>query len=438
MKTGAFSFTLLVHADTDITEVEGVEDFDEVKNTETPGDMLTNYTSKSGGVEGRHVQTNSRVVELPPELLGEIALEAWLDIPLFDPLDRWELFSSLSLVSRRFRDLVLWVATRHVRVLAHCSMDVVAYHNIGQQCLAATNSRHASREEQCLDGLFRHSTVHLDVTYVAYWSWRDRDQWLKDDVSPGRPDDEYTVQFDFFAGPFGEFTHPDPERRESEYLAWLARRRRDRLSGWFAELLDAVPDCAAVVTEADERIEPFGVRAYATVLEALWWWKSLEIVHLRVAPGAPHFSAEVTGTAGGSCPPLPPLAFVRTVRMARYPTCSCKGSEVENGHLQECNIRRILSPFPALRRLHLQGKPKNTEGIEIVPDVEVVQEAATPEEEDDMLAEDADAITRFTFGNRARPPLWVPWLNISRSDSLWETVDPESLRYRTQFGWEVW
>ncbi|KAI0372699.1 hypothetical protein BV20DRAFT_1119694 [Pilatotrama ljubarskyi] len=438
-----FSYRALVGAETNVTEPSRAF-FGDTEREDTPGDMPTVDSPFMGKVDGEHAKRASQV-ELPPELLGKIILETWLDIPLFDPLHRWELFSRLSLVSHRFRDLALWSSTRHVRILAHSSMDVAAYRSIGRQCLATTQHHPQATlaSHGFLDSLFRYSTVHLDVTYATYWSWRDRDRWLKDDISPGRPDDVYGVHFDLFAGPFGEYTYPHPERRESEYAAWLTRRQRDRLSGWFADLLDVVPACAAVVIEADERIEPFGVRAYSTLLEALWWWTSLESVHMRVVPGLPSFSAEMTGSMGGPSPPLPPLASVRRVWLERHPACTChKRTELGDGHLEECIIRRMLLPFPELRRLGLQGSlsPECAIGIEVPPGVEVVHESAVPEEDDITPLEEHEMIARFTFGRRAPPPLWTARLNIAWSDALWETVDPDGLRFRSSgVEWmEVW
>ncbi|CDO68206.1 hypothetical protein BN946_scf184938.g58 [Trametes cinnabarina] len=131
---------------------------------------------------------------LPLEILYEIIQAAWLDVPLFDALGRWSLFSRLSLVNRTFRELTLRTSIRNVRVLGHCSMDISAYRSIGQQYLAlnpspGSSSTNNAQDDQALSLLFQHSTVHLDFTYATYWVCRDRDRWLKDDIAPGRPDD---------------------------------------------------------------------------------------------------------------------------------------------------------------------------------------------------------------------------------------------------------
>lgn len=369
--------------------------------------------------------------ELPTELVGEIILHAWFTLPLFDPIARWSLFSRLSLVNRRFRGLALWVTTRHVRVLSHCSMDVAAYTSIGQQSLAL-HHRHAetttppASPEQLLESVFGNSTVYLDATYASYVAWHDGDRWLKDAVSPGRPDEVYGVHFDLFAGPFGQYTYPHPERREPEYREWLTRRKRDRLSGWFAELLAAVPSCAAVVVDADEEIEPLSAVAYAALLEAFWWWRSLERVSWRVVPGHPSFLAEMAGTSRGPCPPLPELKSVRRVWMSRYPRCTCR-RVLEAPHDETCSVRRMLLPYPGARCVHIGEKFGRVEEIFAPPGAQVIVGTTAPVRlpRFTVLPEVSEAI--FKFGSRVPPPRWVPWLNISSSDTLWEVVDPVSL-----------
>ncbi|KAI8974510.1 hypothetical protein BD414DRAFT_497894 [Trametes punicea] len=382
--------------------------------------------------------------ELPAELVGEILLEAWLAVPMFDPLKRWALFSKLCLVNHTFRELAIWLAIRHVRVLGHCSMDVLAYRSIGKQYLALHLSARppespGSGPEDTLKAVFQYSTVQLDITYATYWAWRDRDKWLKDDVDPGRPDDVYGIHFDLFASPFGEYTYPYPERREAEYLDWLSRRRRDRLSGWFADLLGAVPDCAEVVVSADERVERFTVAAYSTLLESLWWWKSLASVHLLIVPGPPSFFAEMTGTTRGPSPPLPALASVKQLRLSKYPACSCKSPYLRETHLPDCISRRMLLPFPGLRTLLLDTKPEPPEDVFLPPDVqcEVILNTESSDEAKPAWSVDESAIDSdsaiFIFGDRTPPSLWVPWLHISRSDALWETIDPVCIyRYQAQ------
>ena len=73
-------------------------------------------------------------------------------------------------------------------------MDVAAYRSIGQQCLSLYPDAPHADPEQPLKTVFQSSTVHLDVTYVTHTVWKNRDLWLKDDVSPGRPDDESTAR----------------------------------------------------------------------------------------------------------------------------------------------------------------------------------------------------------------------------------------------------
>ncbi|KAI9063890.1 hypothetical protein FKP32DRAFT_1592128 [Trametes sanguinea] len=383
--------------------------------------------------------------KLPVEILSGILQEAWLDVPLFDALGRWALFARLSLVSHAFREMILWIAIRQVRVLGHCSMDLLAYRSIGRQYLAMHPPAPAS-EGAALDLLFKHSTVHLDVTYATYWVCRDRDRWLKDDITPGRPDDVHGILFDLFAGPFGESSYPFPERREPEYLDWLSRRRRERLSGWFADLLRAVPDCAAAAVDADEKIEPFSAAAYATLLESLWWWRSLRGVHLRVVPGPPSFFAEMAGKTGGPCPLFPALPSVRRVRLSRFPSCTCKPIFLGNAHQAQCIVSRMLLPFPNLQTLRVDTSPDHPEDV-FVPPVEgrQVELSLGPQADDRAFwYTDAAALGRIDvadvgpFVGRTPPPLWTPSLKISMSDGLWETVDPENVRLgRFSFGQEA-
>lgn len=365
------------------------------------------------------------------ELVEDILLEAWLSISLFAPLDRWRFFSSLSLVSRGFRDFALWVSTRHVRLLSHSSMDVAAYRSIGQQCIAlqqhpsSANSGAASPadQEKLLRDVFKHTTVHLDVTYESYTSWYHRDRWLEDHTCPLRPDDRYGVQFDFFASPFGEYTYPYPERRAPEYRAWLASRRRDCLSGWFADVLAAIPDCAAVMIEGDP-VELLGVAAYSTLLEALWWWGSLEEVRFASAvPGPASFGAAVMGSTNrGPLPPFPELASVRRVWLAHCPRCTCRRTREEDPHAEECITRRMLEPFPGLQSLRIGENADIGKDIVVPSGVEVSMEAKAEEEEEE--AEVADPLAGWTCKTRTLPPRWVPQLKLSKSDTLWELVDP--------------
>ncbi|OSD02928.1 hypothetical protein PYCCODRAFT_1477236 [Trametes coccinea BRFM310] len=386
------------------------------------------------------------VNKLPIEIISGILQEAWLDVPLFDALGRWELFSRLSLVNRTFREMILWIAIRQVRVLGHCSTDVRAYRSIGHQYLALHPPVPLS-EAEALSLLFKHSTVHLDFTYATYWVCRERDRWLKDDITPGRPDDVHGIIFDLFAGTFGESTYPFPERREPEYLDWLSRRRRDKLSGWFADLLGAVPDCAAVVVEADEKIEPFTAAAYATLLESLWWWPALRSVHLLVVPGPPSFYAEMTGKTGGPCPLFPALPAVQRVRLSRFPSCTCKPIFLGTAHQAQCIVSRMLLPFPGLQTLRVDTRPDHPEDV-FVPPVEGrrVEVSLGPQAEDKAFwyVDEAALGTRVAdadmgpFLGRTPPPLWVPSLKISMSDALWETVDPENVRHgRFSFGQEA-
>ncbi|KAI0629124.1 hypothetical protein C8Q77DRAFT_306813 [Trametes polyzona] len=376
--------------------------------------------------------------ELPTEVLGDILLRAWLEIPLFDPLHRWGFFSRLSLVNRRFRELAIWMATRHVRVLSQCSMDVAAYRSIGQQCLSLYPDAPHADPEQPLKTVFQSSTVHLDVTYVTYTVWKNRDLWLKDDISPGRPDDEYGVHYDQLGLVNDEYTYPYPERRAPEYRQWLARRRRDRLSGWFAGLLAAVPDCAEVVISAEESIAPLCLPGFAALLEALWWWPSLERVRWGVVLGLAGVERETESKGSGGFPTLPELMGVKSVWLGGRPPCTCLGkfvgmSHKEVTHTEVCTARRMLEPFPQLQTLYtVEGVDAAGNRDVVVPpsaEVVVLADAASEEVEEEDVVEVTDAV--FTFGTRKAPPLWVPWLNLSKSDGLWAIVDPQGLRHRS-------
>ncbi|OJT02893.1 hypothetical protein TRAPUB_6563 [Trametes pubescens] len=365
--------------------------------------------------------------ELPTELLEEIFLAAWLSIPLFDSTDRWFLFSKLSLVNHRFRALALWVATRHVRVLSQSSTDIAAYRSIGQQYLALQQVPRRipcpqADEESLLKGVFQHSTVHLDVTFALHTTWNAPDLWLKDDIWPGRPDDdpEIRVRYDAMASSFGDYHYPEPEKREEVYRSWLARRQRDRLSGWFATLLAAVPDCAALVLDSHPD-EPFGITAYAGLLEAFWWWTSLAAVHFRVVPGYADWAEEMGGMHRGPLPPLLALAAVRRVRLDARPGCTCRRPGVADAstvtarvHAEECTMRRMLEPFPGLRSGDDVVIPS---GIEVrmrdtsEQSLELVGLAGGPS---DGVA-DKEVVPRV-----------LPGLNILGTDTLWELIDPVS------------
>lgn len=362
-------------------------------------------------------------VELPTELLEEIFLEAWLDIPLFDSADRWSLFSTLSLVNHRFRVLALWAAIRHVRVLSHSSGDVVAYRSIGQQYLALQHVPRGApspqaEQEQLLKGVFQNSTVHLDVTYAAHTTWKTSDLWLKDDICPKRPDEAHPVLYRDTDGPWGEYIDDHASTRKEKHRDWLAHRRRDRLSGWFATLLAAVPDCAALVLEAYPG-EPFGITTYAALLEAFWWWTSLAAVHFRVAPWYPDFVEESTGLRRGPLPPLPELKAVRRVWLDPLPGCTCKqleGMVPVRVHAEECTMRRMLEPFPGLR---------GREDVVVPFGVEVRKRG------DEAAGQTLELVgpARDTSGEAAVKevkPRMLPGLNLLGTDTLWELVDPVS------------
>ncbi|KAI0644228.1 hypothetical protein C8Q79DRAFT_134925 [Trametes meyenii] len=372
--------------------------------------------------------------ELPSELCEEILLTVWLNIPLFSPTRRWGLFANLSLVSRNFRQYALWMATRHVRALAHCSMDIDAYRSIGRQCLALRNPDANEDEKTFVDAPFGASTVHLDITYAIYWALRDRDRWLKDDISPGRPDDVHGIRFNLFDGPIdaAEYSYPFPERREPEYLDWLARRRRDALSGWFADLLSAVPECTTAVISTDRFLsEPFCPLTYSMVLEALWWWKTLEYVDLRVVPESPSFFARMSGMAGGPLPPLPALPSVKRVRMSKCTSCTCSAFH-DSTCREDCMTQRMLVPFPGLRVVEVDVRPQSdSEQLIIPPGVEVVLGTSNVSKEEGSQTHVYNDTIAYPgpFDDKSPSDLWVPWLHISLSDELWETVDPERTRF---------
>ncbi|KAJ8472751.1 hypothetical protein ONZ51_g8307 [Trametes cubensis] len=338
---------------------------------------------------------------VPAELLEQILLEAWLEIPLQSPVDRWAFFANLSLVNRRFRNLVLWIATRHVRVICHSSMDIYAYRSIGLQHLSL-NGDVSADPDASLAALFQRSKVYMDITYAKRWMYQNRDRWLLDDVSPGRPDDALPPVVDGLnlLHDHVEQEEPFPERRETEYLEWLRRRRRDRLSGWFADLLEAVPDCTAVEISAadDDAIETLSVKTYGILLESLWWWPSLSALHLSAVPGQASFPAEMSGYTLGPRPVLPSLPSVKTVRLSRYPDYTA---------------------------------PDNSDGLVFHPDsrLQVLYGPPTrPAQEDHSLAyqerispEDIESYINGGGGQTISPPP-VPGLKLTRFDSLWEII----------------
>ncbi|KAI0741585.1 hypothetical protein C8Q80DRAFT_143768 [Daedaleopsis nitida] len=300
---------------------------------------------------------------MPTELLEITLVDTWLHIPLFDPTQRWQFFATLSLVNHQFRAGALWVVTRHVRVLGNCSMDLAAYASIGRQHLALNPSSKAGSPHTCNEYraiLYQPSTVELDITFASFCFQQDRDMWLKDDVQPGRPDDEHKVFFDATALPDEPgFVYPlsDPVRAE-EYKNWLSRRRRDRLSGWFAEFLDVVPDCrACIIISTVNDVESFTMSRYAMILESLWWWKSLATIGFRAVPGLEreqdlHFLVELMR---GTTPCLPPLPSVTSVGISWIPRCRCLKSRGDmNAHMPECMTRRMLLPFVNLRHLRIE------------------------------------------------------------------------------------
>ncbi|KAL1943066.1 hypothetical protein VTO73DRAFT_4737 [Trametes versicolor] len=373
-------------------------------------------TEASEQPEGPETFAVRRDYELPTELLEEIFVEAWLAIPLFDSIDRWFLFSTLSLVNHQFRLLALWVSTRHVRVLSHCSTDVAAYRSIGQQYLALQQAPRGvpssqADQEELLKRMFQHSTVHLDVTYAAHTAWNMPDLWLKDDISPGGPDDypDLRVKYDGDASLFGEYIYPKPVDRSDAYSSWLARRRRDRLSGWFAALLAAVPDCAALVLEAQPNNKLFGITAYSRLLEAVWWWKSLAAVHFLFMPENTDVDEQMGGMSRGPGAFLPPLVGVRRVWLDCELRCTCWQDRTPVVmHAEDCIMRRLLEPFRGLR---------SKEDVVVPPGFEVR----------DWCTSDASLRTLMLVGpckesNNSSKDKRAP--NIMYEDTLWELVDP--------------
>ncbi|KAH9888982.1 hypothetical protein C8Q73DRAFT_174355 [Cubamyces lactineus] len=384
----------------------------------------------------------SAVELLPAEVLERILLEAWLDIPLQSPVDRWTFFANLSLVSRKFRKFALWIAARHVRVIGHSSMDIDAYRNIGRQQLSMNGDTSADPDAS-LAALFRFSTVYLDITYAKRWMYKERDRWLRDDVFPGRPDDNLPPVFDglhVLQDPSPE-EHQDalPERPDGEYLEWLRRRRRDRLSGWFADLLEVVPDCAAAdISAADEdTIDTLFVKTYGTLLESLLWWPSLSALYLSVLPGRPSCMAELSGSALGPPPFLPALPTVKTVGLSRYPGCFCFREiyvKREAHHSRDCITRRILQPYPNLKTLYLDTAPDFPDDVVFHPNSQpqVVLAPLTKPTNHTSLAfqegtpvdpDELDALIRGGVGE-TEFHLTVPGLKLSKFDSLWEIIRP--------------
>ncbi|KAI0657968.1 hypothetical protein C8Q70DRAFT_251948 [Cubamyces menziesii] len=374
---------------------------------------------------------------VPAELLEQILLEAWLEIPLQSPVDRWAFFANLSLVNRRFRNLVLWIATRHVRVICHSSMDIYAYRSIGLQHLSL-NGDVSADPDASLAALFQRSKVYMDITYAKRWMYQNRDRWLLDDVSPGRPDDALPPVVDGLnlLHDHVEQEEPIPERRETEYLEWLRRRRRDRLSGWFADLLAAVPDCTAVEISAadDDAIETLSVKTYGILLESLWWWPSLSALHLSAVPGQASFPAEMSGYMFGPRPVLPSLPPVKTVRLSKYPDCSCRRSyfAVNEGRCSAgCVRRRILQPFPNLKTLYLDTAPDNPDDLVFHPDsrpqvlygpaTRPAREGRSSAFQEGIDPEDVESYINGGGGQTISPPP-VHGLKLTRFDSLWEII----------------
>ncbi|KAI0334563.1 hypothetical protein GY45DRAFT_1116936 [Cubamyces sp. BRFM 1775] len=388
----------------------------------------------------------------PAEVIEQILLEAWLDIPLQSPLDRWAFFANLSLVSRKYRSLALWIATRHVRVLCHSSMDIDAYHNIGQRQLSWDGDALAGQDRgTSLAALFQRSTVYLDITYAKRWMYLGRDRWLRDDVSPGRPDDALPPVFDglhLLHDPEGpEREEPIPEWRVQGYLEWLRRRRRDRLSGWFAELLDVVPDCVAVeISAADEDvIDALNVKTYGTLLESLWWWPSLSSLCLSVLPRRFSFKTWASGSAQGPQPVLPSLPSVKAVRLSKYPRCSCDQSSLAKddggGHPSSCIMQRVLQPYPHLRTLYLDTAPDKSDDVVLHPNCQPQIFQGPPREPTpEGTGWDEDEVTELIYGggggeDETTPPLLVPGLKLARSDTLWETIKTDYNRKQPEASW---
>ena len=381
---------------------------------------------------------------MPTELIEHIIRDTWLDTSLFDPLERWKLFATLSLVDRRVRQVALRVVTRHVKVLGHCSMDIAAYSSIGRQQLVLGHTVVPfGAYNTFLKTLYQPSTIELDITYACHWvNQRRRNKWLEDSISPGRPDDESRGLFDVVASPDAlGFSYPirDDDVRERRYQDWLSRRCRGSLSGWFAELLAVVPDCKTCVVSVDEGLETFTMSSYAALLESLWWWKSLAKIHFRAVPGLGErrnmdFLTDMVERMHGLMPCLPALPSVSSVSMANYPICECKNSAT---HDPECVTRRMLLPFPNLRQLRIEAGCAQLEDVPLAPGIclesftgSTSQPPSPPvqierqyEPFDWMLAPSGLLHCNDDGFLKARRS---PQLKISKNDALWAMTIPVS------------
>ncbi|KAI0766615.1 hypothetical protein BD413DRAFT_635607 [Trametes elegans] len=370
--------------------------------------------------------TNYSSAVLPGELLEEILLVAWLHVPLFNAYERWVLFCRLSLTSRYLRKIILGIVKRHVRVLAHSSTDIRAYREVGQQCLALRGIHikpHDPALEPALQGLFQHSTVYIDVTYAAYAMWMDPRAWLTPNTMPSnRPGEDGFGPDELTLDALLRDTEPSDalREREHEYRAWLSRHFRGYLAGWFADLLDAVPDCAAVVVSAAGAVEPFTSRTYAVLLESVRWWSSLASVHLRVAFERPSSTEVYSGLWHGPFPHLPQLPKVRTVALDAWPQCMCAGTDavgVQEGTTREacprqgCIARRVLQPFPGIRRLYVDDEFSIPVNVDFPRGVIVrLGESATH-----AMHENPSNDERVLQGP-------VPRLGVSYRDTLWQMM----------------
>lgn len=377
---------------------------------------------------------------VPTELVQQILLATWRETSVFAPSERWMLFKVWWKVSTQFRASALWVVTHHVKILGGSSTDLEAYAWIGRHLFKLTGAqRTPGAYSGCLEDLYGRSTVELDVTYACCWvRQKRRSKWLEDSIFPHRPDNPLALLLKTPGFPLPRAFH----MREREYQEWFSLRRRDRLSGWFANLLEVIPDCTACIISADHAVEPFRVSGYVAVLESICWWKSLKRVHFCDLPGLgkPDWTMDLVGEMHGEMPCLPPLPSVTSVSMAYYPFCDCEKRDEGDMHGPTCITQRMLLPFVNLQHLRIDtSSPDDVDlpaGVYVTPEIlpNPTPKALTTDWYEDahwwMAGHDNQY---FAFDDTTNPPRTSAMLHIPENDALWATIAPVSLRFFSGF-----
>ncbi|KAI0794055.1 hypothetical protein C8Q74DRAFT_1365581 [Fomes fomentarius] len=371
---------------------------------------------------------------VPTELVQQILLATWRDTSVFAPSERWKLVKVWWSVSTQFQASAFWVVTHHVKILGGSSTDLDAYAWIGRQLFELSRAQRTPEAYNgFLEDLYGRSTVELDITYACCWvRQKRRGKWLEDSIFPHRPDNPFALLKTRF------FLPRAYKMREQEYQEWFSLRQRDRLSGWFANLLEVIPDCTACIISADHVVEPFTVSGYVAVLESICWWKSLKRVHFCDLPGLgkPDWTVDVVGEMHGEMPCLPPLPSVTSVSMAYYPFCDCEKREGWDTHGPTCITQRMLLPFVNLE--HLRIDTSSLDDVDLPAGVHVALEVLpnptpkAPTTEEGAWYEDAHwwmvghDNQYFAFDDTTNPPRTSAMLNIPANDALWATIAPQT------------